>query len=153
MTSALVGGKWSASRPCRFTPGERAPRYPLNKRLVDPRAGLDNVEKRKLLTLPGLELRPLGRPARSQSLYRLSYRGQLVKIQPVVLWTVIFGHRYSTTSCLHLNCRSTWIPQCVSGRNEVVQFPEVDGFFSLPKYLHHSHLLNQWLPVAIFLRV
>jgi hypothetical protein len=40
---------------------------------VGPRAGLDDVEKIKFLTLPGLELRPLGRPARSQSLYRLSY--------------------------------------------------------------------------------
>jgi hypothetical protein len=29
---------------------------------VDPRAGLDDVEKRKFLTLPGLELRPLGSP-------------------------------------------------------------------------------------------
>jgi hypothetical protein len=29
---------------------------------VDPRAGLDDLEKRKFLTLPGLELRPLGRP-------------------------------------------------------------------------------------------
>jgi hypothetical protein len=29
---------------------------------VDPRAGLDDVEKRKFLTLPELELRPLGRP-------------------------------------------------------------------------------------------
>jgi hypothetical protein len=42
---------------------------------VDHRAGLDDVEKRKFLNLPGLELRPLGRPARSQSLYRLSYPG------------------------------------------------------------------------------
>jgi hypothetical protein len=41
---------------------------------VDPRAGVDDVEIRKILTLPGLELRPLG-PARSQSLYRLSYPG------------------------------------------------------------------------------
>jgi hypothetical protein len=40
---------------------------------VDPRAGLDDVEKRKSLTLPGLELLSLGRPARSQSLYRLRY--------------------------------------------------------------------------------
>jgi hypothetical protein len=39
---------------------------------VDPRAaGLDEVEKRKFLTLPGLELRPLGRAARSQSWYSL----------------------------------------------------------------------------------
>jgi hypothetical protein len=38
---------------------------------MDPRAGLDDVEKRKFLTVPGLELRPFSRPARSQSLYRL----------------------------------------------------------------------------------
>jgi hypothetical protein len=41
------------------------------------RASLDDVEKRKFLTLPGLELRPLGRLARSQSLYRLRYPGSL----------------------------------------------------------------------------
>jgi hypothetical protein len=38
---------------------------------VGPRAGLYDMEK--FLTLPGLELRPLRRPARSQSLYRLRY--------------------------------------------------------------------------------
>jgi hypothetical protein len=38
---------------------------------VEPRVDVDDVEKRKFLTPPGLELRPLGRPARSQSLYRL----------------------------------------------------------------------------------
>jgi hypothetical protein len=42
---------------------------------MDPRAGLDDVEKRKFLILLGLELRPLGSPARSQSLYRLHYPG------------------------------------------------------------------------------
>jgi hypothetical protein len=36
-------------------------------------AGLDAVQKRKFLSLPGLELRPLGRPTRSQSLYRPPY--------------------------------------------------------------------------------
>jgi hypothetical protein len=40
---------------------------------VGARAGLDNVERRKIPPLPGLELRPLGRPANRQSLYRLSY--------------------------------------------------------------------------------
>jgi hypothetical protein len=42
---------------------------------VDSRAGLDDVEKRKFLTLPGIEIRPLGRPGRSQSLYQLRYPG------------------------------------------------------------------------------
>jgi hypothetical protein len=42
---------------------------------VGPRADLDDVEKRKFLTLPGLELQPLGHPSRSQSLYRQRYPG------------------------------------------------------------------------------
>jgi hypothetical protein len=42
---------------------------------VDPRAGLDDVKKRKFLTVSGLELRPLGSPARSQLLYQLRYPG------------------------------------------------------------------------------
>jgi hypothetical protein len=75
LTSALIGGEWSASHPGRFTPGKRAPRTHWIGSWVDPRAGLDDVEKRKFLTLPGLELRPLDCPARSQSLYRLSYPG------------------------------------------------------------------------------
>jgi hypothetical protein len=44
---------------------------------VNPRSGLDDVERRKFLTLPGLELQPLGRPAHSQSLYRLRYPDSL----------------------------------------------------------------------------
>jgi hypothetical protein len=42
---------------------------------VDPRAGLDDVKKRKFFTQPGLELLPFGRPSRSQSLYRVRYPG------------------------------------------------------------------------------
>jgi hypothetical protein len=64
LTAALAGGEWSASLPGRFTPGERAPGTHWIGGWVGPRAGLDDVEKRKFLTLPGLELRPLGRPVR-----------------------------------------------------------------------------------------
>jgi hypothetical protein len=53
--------EWSASRPCRFTPGERAPGTHWIGDWVGPRAGLD---------LQRLEFRPLGRPACSQSLSR-----------------------------------------------------------------------------------
>jgi hypothetical protein len=38
-----------------------------------PRADLDDIEKWKFLPTSGLKLRPLGRPARSQSLYLLRY--------------------------------------------------------------------------------
>jgi hypothetical protein len=43
LTLPLVGGEWSASRPGRFTPGTHW-------------IGLDDVEKRKFFTLPGLKL-------------------------------------------------------------------------------------------------
>jgi hypothetical protein len=49
LTSALVGGERSASRSCRFTPGTNS----IGGQ-VGPRAGLDDVEKTKFLTLPGL---------------------------------------------------------------------------------------------------
>jgi hypothetical protein len=75
LTSALVGGESSASHPYHFTPEDRAPGTHWTGGWVDPRADLDDVEKRKFLTLPGLELRPLGRPARSQSLYGPCYPG------------------------------------------------------------------------------
>jgi hypothetical protein len=39
------------------------------------KAGLNDLEKRKFLPLPGLELRPFCRPTRSQSLYHLRYPG------------------------------------------------------------------------------
>jgi hypothetical protein len=36
---------------------------------VGPKTGVDDVERRNILPLPGLELRTLGRPAHCQSLY------------------------------------------------------------------------------------
>jgi hypothetical protein len=75
LASALAGGEWAASRPGLFTAGEREPGTYWIGGWVNPRAGLDNLEKRKFLILQGLELRPLSRPARSQSLYRQRYHG------------------------------------------------------------------------------
>jgi hypothetical protein len=57
LTSALVGSEWS--------PGERAPRYPLDRR-VGPTAGQDDKEKWKFFTRTRTPT--LGRPNRSQSL-------------------------------------------------------------------------------------
>jgi hypothetical protein len=60
--------------PVALSP-RKSPQYTLDRRLDGPRAGLDDVEKRKCLTLPGLELWPLSRPAHNQSPYRLHYPG------------------------------------------------------------------------------
>jgi hypothetical protein len=43
-------------------------------------AGFDEVEKRTFLTLPELEPQLLGRPARTQTLYRLRYHGSLKRV-------------------------------------------------------------------------
>jgi hypothetical protein len=51
----------------------KSPRYPLGRRLGGPQS--QSERRGEFLTLPRLELRPLGRPARSQSLYRLRYPG------------------------------------------------------------------------------
>jgi hypothetical protein len=58
---------------------------------VDPRASLNNMEKWKFLTLLGLELRPLGHPACSQSLYRLCYPSS--QMQHKVLKIIIQSHK------------------------------------------------------------
>jgi hypothetical protein len=68
LTSALVGSEWLA-----LPSGKRVPGTHWIGGWLDPRTGLDDVQKRQFLTLSELELQPLGRPARSQSLYRLHY--------------------------------------------------------------------------------
>jgi hypothetical protein len=60
--SAQAGSEWSASRPSRFTPGERAPGTHWIGYWVGSCVDLDAVEKRKILYC--LELK-LGRPASS----------------------------------------------------------------------------------------
>jgi hypothetical protein len=49
LTSALVGGEWSASHPDRFTPGERAPATHWIGGWEDLRVDLEDVEKRGFL--------------------------------------------------------------------------------------------------------
>jgi hypothetical protein len=67
LTLALDGGEWSASHPGRFTSGERTPGTRWTGGCVDPRAGLDTVEKRKISCLCR-ESNPR-RPARSPCNY------------------------------------------------------------------------------------
>jgi hypothetical protein len=57
LTSALDGGEWSASRPGRFTPRERAPGTHWIGGWVGPRAVLDAVVKRKI-PIPHRESNP-----------------------------------------------------------------------------------------------
>jgi hypothetical protein len=89
--------KWTASRPSRFILAESSNTYWIGGS-VDPRAYLDNMEKWKLLTLPGL--RPLGRPTQSQSLCRLRYRDSRVNGPCSILCD------HTETLCRHLRTAS-----------------------------------------------
>jgi hypothetical protein len=62
-------GGWSTPRPGRFNPGKEI-RYPLYRRLGGPQGRSGRVRK----TLPATGIQSPDRPARSQLLYRLSYR-------------------------------------------------------------------------------
>jgi hypothetical protein len=78
-TSVIVGVEWSASRPCLFNPGKALPTRWTGD-WVDPRTSLGDVEKKRFLTLSGLEIRSLYHLARSQTLYLLSYSGSDIYI-------------------------------------------------------------------------
>jgi hypothetical protein len=108
LNSALAGDEWLASRPARFTPGERIPGIHWIGSWVGPRAGLDDEENRKFLNLMGLEIRPLGRPVRNQSLYRLRY--PCSRADKVSSWMLCFSN---VTICLEGRCLCTYIKSAV----------------------------------------
>jgi hypothetical protein len=92
-----LGTSWTwvvSFTPRQLYPGERAPGTHWIGGWVGPRTSLDDAEKRKFMTLSGLELRVLGRLARSQSLYRL--------LQQQRIWTAkITFLRKETAYSLH----------------------------------------------------
>jgi hypothetical protein len=49
LISALDGGEWSVSRPSRFTPEGKNPRYPLERRLCGPQSRSGRREEEKIL--------------------------------------------------------------------------------------------------------
>jgi hypothetical protein len=60
LTSALDGGELSASRLGRFTPGERVPCYPLDRKQGGPQSRLDAAARGKypFLILPRINPLP-----------------------------------------------------------------------------------------------
>jgi hypothetical protein len=102
-----------------FTPGPlyprgNSPRYRLDTRLGGPQTGLDAGEKKKFLPLPGFELRPLGRPGRSQFLYRplLNTTCMYVYVHLASAWTIerILLCKFCDEQCVSVVGGRLWIP-------------------------------------------
>jgi hypothetical protein len=83
LTWVLGGGVWSASRPgCALALGKGHPGTHWTRGWVGPKASLDPEARGNILSL--CEPRSPSRPARSQSLYRLSYPGSLQLVPKVI---------------------------------------------------------------------
>jgi hypothetical protein len=133
LTSVLVGWKWSASRPCRFTPPPHSHRYPLDK-LGGPqiRSGRyrKHVPKSKLLC----NWRSV-----SQSWYRSplwDLRPDVTSCRNVAVWNLrscfcgapsLTRGRVCNLQCTHSMVRLVWdcpnlegqVPVFISPRNRV----------------------------------
>jgi hypothetical protein len=83
--------------PRPLYPRGKSPQYPLDRMLCGPQAGLDDVEKIKLLTVPGLELRPLGRLASRHTDYTIP--APLKKITRPTLNSETFRCAHMQTCC------------------------------------------------------
>jgi len=96
IASALDAGGWSTSRPSRSLPMGKRPGTNCTGGWVGPRAGLDRCGKSRLHrdSIPN-------RPARSQSLYRLSYLGPPLCI---VLMYKVFQGRDITANVYQCVC-------------------------------------------------
>ena len=90
MTTALERGEGSASRPGRSLPPGKI-RYPCTGGWLGPRVGLDGCVKSR----PPTGIRSPDRRARSQSLYRLSYRAPTRRNLHVII-NIIIGNNTSS---------------------------------------------------------
>jgi hypothetical protein len=117
LTSALDGGEWSASHPGRFTPRETNHGTHWIGGWVGPRTGLDDIDRSKILPLPGLELQPLGLPARSQSLYQLHYPGCFI-FWSIPLNKMLLYYKFQRLCYKHM-LNVVCIHTCVSFNQEV----------------------------------
>jgi hypothetical protein len=83
------------------------PQYLLDRRLDDQRIGLNDVDRRKILPVPGLELRPVGRPV-TISTTNIKW---ILKSKVGLVWTVFIrlkiGQRRSLVNTI-IGIRVSW---------------------------------------------
>jgi hypothetical protein len=122
--------------PAALPPG-KDPRLPLERRLGGPQSRSGRREE-KIMTIPGLKLRPFYRPARSQSLYRLRYLGSLKKKlneELIPYFPLIMsgnGQKRCVQQFFHcslcIRCRLTFLPSyCIATIRDTHRDTQTDG--------------------------
>jgi hypothetical protein len=132
-TLALIWGEWPASYSGHFNPKERGLTTQMVRIWMDPRACLDNMEKRKFWTLQGLELQPLGHPACSQSLSQLLtgtyWFIMLVKFGAGNVYPILQFCKQVTWAYVAFNMGGT-----SSGLGQSIKYPERFAFLVSQSY-------------------
>jgi hypothetical protein len=125
--------------PLPLYPRGNSSRYPLDRRSGGPHSWSGRYGEIKIL-LQELELRPLGRPARSQSLYQLSYRGSWILLIVYSIYAGWWSHNKA-------GCRAHNILICVHCRLN----PFVTNYVSIKNLKLNKDRLatNQWSCKAI----
>jgi hypothetical protein len=125
LTSALDGSEWSPSRPGRFTPGKRAPSTNWLGRWVDPRAGLDAIEKNKIL--PCRESNP-GRPAQVHRYTDWVIPAPIKSFVLIIKIQVLFLElQYSLQSTVYIWSRSAFVRLVCVASNDIQRIHSTSG--------------------------
>jgi hypothetical protein len=142
LTSAILDGEWSASRPGPFNlPRWKSPRYPLYRRLGGPKSRFEGCGEEKMLNPPGVQTLTLLPSS------RLRYPGSFVCLcrRLVLPWTSFF------------TCRLTaWTGRLSYSEWSEMQQWTINGFhrhsIHLPTPTHHNFCENahcrQWTSVV-----
>jgi hypothetical protein len=101
LIAASEGGEWSASRTGDFIPRERTPDAHWIGGWLGPRAGLNAVEREKFPSPHRESNTNPDHPARSQSLYRLSYLSSRTFVRHVLYLYVIAQLLNALCSTVH----------------------------------------------------
>jgi hypothetical protein len=133
LTSALVGGEWSASRPCLFTPQGRIPRYLLDRKLGGPQSRSGQRGEMKIVDTTGTRT-PTSRS--SNPVQILTYLSVIEKLK----------------LCCYMSLgplvkRSSYVELTVFSQGFVLTEPKLEGHIQNHEKLSHGFCSVVWMMV------
>jgi hypothetical protein len=135
--------RWVVSfTPLPLYPREKSPQYPLHRRLDGPQSRSEWHGQVKILAHTGTRTPTLGRPARSQALYRLRYNNTLIILERFVtvsssylvhvlgLWPVLSPTKSASVYLWASSANMLDIVHCLG----CIQHLRCLGYWTIPVY-------------------